>query len=78
MAELDGEEIWHADGTINSAELTIWSSRVTILVADDGTVNRLRQPHRVVARLVDGSDEIAVQVLKSIDFHLVNAMGTDF
>jgi hypothetical protein len=51
---------------------------VTILVADDGTVNRLRQPHRVVARLVDGSDEIAVQVLKFIDFHLVNAMGTDF
>ncbi len=34
---------------------------MTMLVADDGTVHRLRQPHRVVARLVDGSDEIVVQ-----------------
>ena len=58
--ELDGEEIWHADGSINIAELTVWNSRVTIEVADDGTVvNRLREPHRVSARLVDGSEEVA-------------------
>ena len=59
VVELDGQEIWHSDGSLSSAELTIWNSRVTIEVGDDGSiVNRIARPHSIVARLVDGSEEL--------------------
>ena len=60
FVELNGQEIWHGDGSLNSAELSIWHSRATIEVAHDGTIlQRFRAPHTLTARLVDGTDEIA-------------------
>lgn len=60
FVELNGHEIWHGDGSLNSAELSIWHSRVTVEVADDGTIlHRFTAPHVLTARLVDGTDEIA-------------------
>jgi hypothetical protein len=60
FVELNGDEIWHGDGSLASAELSIWHARVTIELADDGTiVKRFRPPHIIAARLVDGTDELA-------------------